>query len=98
CPFNTNTNGQKMPKQKIALVTGATGQDAAFLLQILLDNGYKVYGGIRRNSNRNLQRLDKLKIADKVELVELDLLDYSNIYSVVRDVQPDEFYNLAAQS
>lgn len=83
---------------KKAFVTGVNGQDGAWLAKLLIDKGYKVYGGIRRTSRQNLFRLNFLGIADQVELVEFDLLDYSNIYQAIRDTQPDEFYNLAAQS
>jgi GDPmannose 4,6-dehydratase len=83
---------------KIAFVTGITGQDGAWLSKLLLEKGYTVYGGVRRTSSSNMWRLEFLGIADKVKLVEFDLLDYSNIYQVVRDIKPDEFYNLAAQS
>lgn len=87
-----------MSKQKTAILTGITGQDATFLSKILIDNGYKVYGGIRRNSDRNLHRLNQMGIVDKIEFIEFELLDYSNIYSVINEIKPDEFYNLAAQS
>jgi len=84
--------------QKTAFITGITGQDGAWLAQHLLTLGYKVYGGARRTSTQNLRRLEFLGIQDKVTLVEFDLLDYSNIYQAIKKIQPDEFYNLAAQS
>jgi len=83
---------------KKAIITGITGQDGAWLAKCLLSNGYKVYGAIRRNSDRNLHRLKRLGIDGKIKLVEFDLLEYSNILQAIRDIQPDEFYNLAAQS
>jgi GDPmannose 4,6-dehydratase len=83
---------------KIAFITGITGQDGAWLAELLLSKGYTVYGGIRRTSTTNLWRLDFLNITDKIKLVEFDLLDYTNIANVIKDLQPDEFYNLAAQS
>lgn len=83
---------------KKAFVSGITGQDGAWLSSCLLENGYKVYGGIRRNSNRNFDRLDSIGIKNKIEYVEFDLLDYSNIFSIIKEIEPDEFYNLAAQS
>jgi len=83
---------------KTAFITGITGQDGAWLAQYLLELGYKVYGGYRRTSSLNTWRLDYLGITDKVKLIDFDLLDYSNIYSAIRDTKPDEFYNLAAQS
>jgi GDPmannose 4,6-dehydratase len=83
---------------KKAFVSGISGQDGAWLAKCLIENGYKVYGGIRRNSARNFDRLIYLKLTDKIEFVDFDLLDYSNIFNIVKDIKPDEFYNLAAQS
>jgi GDPmannose 4,6-dehydratase len=83
---------------KIAFVTGVSGQDGAWLSKKLLDEGYTVYGGMRRNASGALWRLDFLKIRDKINIVDFDLLDYSNIFSLIREIKPDEFYNLAAQS
>jgi len=83
---------------KKAIITGISGQDGAWLAKCLLNNNYKVYGGVRRISSRDYNRLEQLKIKDRVELIELDLLDYSNIFNIVKEIKPDEFYNLAAQS
>jgi len=83
---------------KTALITGITGQDGAYLARLLLSKGYKVYGAFRRSSVLNLERLDYLGIRDYVELVPLDLLDTGNIIRVLQKTQPDEVYNLAAQS
>ncbi len=83
---------------KTALITGITGQDGAYLAQFLLEKGYRVFGAFRRSSNVNLDRLDCLGICNKVELVPLNLLDLGNIIRVLEKVQPDEVYNLAAQS
>lgn len=83
---------------KKAFVTGITGQDGAYLAELLLDKGYKVYGGFRRLSTPNFWRLDELKVKDKIELVEVDLLDAGNLTRVISEVQPDEVYNLGAQS
>lgn len=83
---------------KKAFVSGISGQDGAWLSKCLIENGYKVYGGIRRNSIRNFDRLNYLGITDKIEFVDFDLLDYSNIFNIVKEIKPDEFYNLAAQS
>lgn len=85
-------------KKKKAFITGVTGQDGAWLAKLLLSKGYKVYGGVRRTSQRNLHTMEFLGIADKVELVEFDLAEYSNIFSTIKSIKPDEFYNLAAQS
>jgi GDPmannose 4,6-dehydratase len=83
---------------KSALITGITGQDGAYLAQLLLDKGYKVFGAYRRSASANLWRLDELGITDRVKLVAFDLLEYSNVQRVLEKVQPDEVYNLAAQS
>jgi GDPmannose 4,6-dehydratase len=85
---------------KRALLTGITGQDGAYLSQFLLDKGYEVFGVIRRSSHRGVEdhRLRWLGIADKVSLVDGDLGDLSSLVRIVKDVQPDEIYNLAAQS
>lgn len=83
---------------RIALVTGITGQDGAYLAASLLRDGYKVYGAARRASTRNLWRLDDLGIADQVEIVYLDLLEFTNLLDLVRRLRPREIYNLAAQS
>ncbi len=83
---------------KKAFISGVTGQDGAWLAKYLLDLGYEVYGGYRRTSSLNTWRLDFLDVTNKIKLVEFDLLDYSNICNLVKTIQPDEFYNLAAQS
>lgn len=86
-----------MPQKK-AFITGITGQDGAWLAKLLLDKGYKVYGGIRRTSRRNLETLEFLGIAARIELVDFELIEYSNVFEVIKRLKPDEFYNLAAQS
>lgn len=85
---------------KRALITGITGQDGAYLAQFLLDKGYRVYGAYRRVSSVNFWRIEELKIATHphLELLELDLTDLSNAIRVIERVDPDEIYNLAAQS
>jgi GDPmannose 4,6-dehydratase len=85
---------------KLALVTGISGQDGAYLAQLLLSKGYKVVGVIRRSSTQeaNSTRLGWLGIASDVELVDGDLTDAASIVRLVAQYQPDEFYNLAAQS
>jgi len=83
---------------KKALVTGITGQDGAYLAKLLLEQGYEVYGAYRRSASTNLWRLDELGIAEQVRMVSLDLLEFSNILKVLQKIQPDEIYNLAAQS
>ncbi len=85
---------------KKALVTGITGQDGAYLAQLLLSQGYEVHGLARRSSTSdvNLSRLQWLGIADDVEIVDGDLLDLSGLVRTMREIEPDEVYNLAAQS
>jgi GDPmannose 4,6-dehydratase len=85
---------------KKALVTGITGQDGAYLAQLLLTEGYEVYGLARRSSTSdvNLSRLDWLGITDDVKIVDGNLLDLSGLIRTMQDVSPDEVYNLAAQS
>lgn len=85
---------------KRALLTGITGQDGAYLAELLLGEGYEVFGVIRRSSHRGVEdhRLRWLGIADKVTLLDGDLADLSSLLRIVQDVQPDEIYNLAAQS
>src|SRR3990167_149255 len=86
-----------MPKNgKKALITGITGQDGSYLADLLLEKGYKVYGMMRRSSTDNLERINHIK--DKVELVYGDLSDESAIFRIIKEIQPDEIYNLAAQS
>ena len=86
--------------KKCALVTGVTGQDGAYLSQFLLEKGYEVHGLIRRSSHRGVEdhRLRWLGVADRVHLHDGDLADLSSLLRTVNDVQPDEIYNLAAQS
>jgi GDPmannose 4,6-dehydratase len=84
--------------ERKALVTGIVGQDGAYLAQLLLNKGYKVYGAERRTSTRNYWRLQYLNIEDKINMIEFDLLEQSNITNAIRDLQVDEIYNLAAQS
>jgi GDPmannose 4,6-dehydratase len=81
-----------------ALVTGITGQDGAYLAQLLLDKGYRVVGLHRRSSTTNTWRLQQLGVLDKIELVEGDLGDTSSLEAAIDTAEPDEVYNLAAQS
>lgn len=83
---------------KKALITGISGQDGAYLSQLLLSKGYKVYGGIRRTAGIYSWRLDRLGIVNDVEFIDFELFEYSNIKKVLATVKPDEIYNLAAQS
>ena len=79
-----------------ALVTGITGQDGSYLAELLLSKGYEVFGLVRRSSVKRLERIEPL--IDNLVLVEGDLSDQSSLDSVIHDVQPDEVYNMAAQS
>lgn len=83
-----------------ALLTGITGQDGAYLAQLLLQKGYEVCGVIRRSSHRGVEdhRLRWLGVADKVRLIDGDLGDLSSLLRIVQEAQPQEIYNLAAQS
>ncbi len=83
---------------KKAFITGITGQDGPFLAQLLLQKGYEVYGGIRRATRPDMGNLEFLGIDKEVKMVEVDLIEYSNLYNVISELKPDEFYNLAAQS
>lgn len=85
---------------KTAIVTGITGQDGAYLAQLLLNKGYTVYGTYRRTSSVNFWRIEELGIQNhpNLLLVEYDLTDLGSIIALVQKVQPDEIYNLAAQS
>ncbi|WP_374670570.1 GDP-mannose 4,6-dehydratase [Acidovorax temperans] len=85
---------------KTALITGITGQDGAYLAQLLLDKGYTVYGAYRRTSSVNFWRIDELGIRRQpnLHLVEYDLTDLGATIALVQKTQPDEIYNLAAQS
>lgn len=80
------------------MITGITGQDGAYLARLLLDKGYRVYGTFKRNSSPNTNRLAELDIETRIELLPLDLLEFSNILRAVENVKPEELYNLGAQS
>ncbi len=81
---------------KTALITGLTGQDGSYLAELLLEKGYKVYGMVRRSSTINFERI--AHIQDDIEVVQGDLLDEMSLIHLLRATQPDEIYNLAAQS
>lgn len=87
---------------KTALITGITGQDGAYLVNLLLQKNYKVYGTYRRTSSVNFWRLDELSVDylnnPNLQLVEFDLTDLGGITRLLEKIQPDEIYNLAAQS
>lgn len=83
---------------KTAFITGVTGQDGAYLSKLLLEKGYKVYGGVRRTSNAMLHRLEELGVAQDIEIVPFELTELTHILKTLETLKPDEFYNLAAQS
>ena len=82
--------------ERRALVTGITGQDGSYLAELLLDHGYEVFGMTRRASTENVERIAHL--ADRVTLIQGDLLDQQSLVTALRDASPTEVYNLAAQS
>lgn len=79
-------------------ITGITGQDGAYLAKLLLDQGYEVHGGVRRNSTGSLWRLEALAIADRVKLHTMELMEITNLMELVREIRPKRIFNLAAQS
>jgi GDPmannose 4,6-dehydratase len=79
-----------------ALVTGVTGQDGSYLAEFLLSQGYRVVGMVRRTSTTNLDRIRHIQ--ERIEIVQGDLLDQMSLVGILNDCQPDEVYNLAAQS
>jgi GDPmannose 4,6-dehydratase len=85
---------------KKAIVTGVTGQDGAYLSQLLLEKGYEVYGTYRRTSAVNFWRIEELGVQDhpNLHLVEYDLTDLGSTINLLQKVEPEEIYNLAAQS
>lgn len=83
---------------KKAFITGITGQDGSYLAELLLDKGYKVYGFQRRTSTQNFARIQQIIDNPNLELISGDLTDQHSITQALSDIQPDEVYNLAAQS
>jgi GDPmannose 4,6-dehydratase len=81
---------------KRVLVTGITGQDGSYLAELLLEKGYEVHGMVRRASTENFERIEHL--TDKIRLIQADLLDQSSLVEALEEAQPDEVYNLGAQS
>ena len=80
------------------MVSGITGQDGGYLAKFLLEKGYKVYGLYRRGATDTFAKLKEHGVFDSIELMDFELLEFSNICRIIRTYQPDEFYNLAAQS
>lgn len=83
---------------KKAFITGITGQDGSYLAELLLDKGYKVYGLTRRTSTQNFERIKQIIHHENLELISGDLVDQQSLSFALKDIQPDEVYNLAAQS
>jgi len=83
---------------KSALITGITGQDGAYLAQLLLNKGYKVFGLLARRSTDTLWRLEYLQVKEEVELIDGDMTDLSSLIRALQVAKPKEVYNLAAQS
>jgi GDPmannose 4,6-dehydratase len=83
---------------KRALITGITGQDGAYLAKVLLDKGYEVHGTFRRTSEMHIERLRFMGIAEQIHFIPLELLEFTNLYSAIERIRPDEIYNLGAQS
>ncbi|MEK6589716.1 MAG: GDP-mannose 4,6-dehydratase, partial [Nitrospinota bacterium] len=81
---------------KRALITGVTGQDGSYLAEFLLEKGYVVAGMVRRSSTESFERIDHIK--NKIRLIQADLLDQLSIIGAIHEFEPDEVYNLAAQS
>ena len=97
--MTSKTNG----KQKVALITGITGQDGSYLAEFLLEKGYIVHGIKRRASSFNTDRIDHLYQDPHIDHRDLilhygDLTDTSNLVRIIKECQPDEIYNLGAQS
>ena len=85
-----------MSEPRRALITGVTGQDGSYLAELLLDKGYQVHGMVRRSSTESFERIAHL--GDRISLHQADLLDQVSLVNLLREVQPAEVYNLAAQS
>jgi GDPmannose 4,6-dehydratase len=87
-----------MQENKVALITGINGQDGSYLAEFLLEKGYKVHGILKRNSVAENQTARLDDIYDKIHLDYADMTDLSSLIRVIQNIQPDEVYNLAAQS
>ena len=83
-------------RQKVALITGITGQDGSYLAELLLEKGYEVFGMVRRSSTEPFDRIAHIK--DRLNLIQADLLDQTSLMNLIEESSPDEVYNLAAQS
>nr|QOS17239.1 GDP-mannose 4,6-dehydratase [Vibrio parahaemolyticus] len=91
--------GELKMSKKIAFITGVTGQDGSYLAELLIDKGYEVHGLIRRASSYNTERVDELCNSNSnIQLHYGDLTDSSNLIRLIKEIQPDEVYNLGAMS
>lgn len=90
--------GEKIMENKVGLILGCNGQDGSYLSELLLDKGYKVYGVIRRSSVNTTERIVHLVPNPNFELIEGDITDAACIHRLISGIQPNEVYNLAAQS
>ncbi len=95
-PINCAAAQGESTLAKRALITGITGQDGSYLAELLLSEGYEVFGVVRRASTENYERIEHLR--GKITLLQADLLDQSSLVQVIRESNPTELYNLAAQS
>ncbi len=100
---NLNKNNNNVREQKVALITGVTGQDGSYLAELLLSKGYKVHGLKRRSSTFNTSRIDNLYQDPHISNANFilhfgDLTDSTNLISIIQKIEPDEIYNLGAQS
>jgi len=84
--------------KKTAMISGITGQDGGYLAKLLLEKNYRVLGLYRRGATDTFTKLREHEILEQIEMLDFDLLEFSNICRLLRKYQPDEFYNLAAQS
>ena len=87
---------EKMSERRVALVTGANGQDASYMCELLLSKGYEVHGTIRRSSVITTERIDH--IFDKIKLHYIEISDAMSVYNVINRVRPTEIYNFCAMS
>ncbi len=83
---------------KVALITGINGQDGSYLAEFLLEKGYEVHGTVRRSSISNTAKIDHLLAENKITTHDADMSDSSSLFRLIHQLQPDEIYNLAAQS
>ena len=92
-------NNEIKSKQKVAFITGITGQDGSYLVELLLKKKYVIHGLIRRNSSSDgTERIKKLQNYSSIKLHYGDITDFGSLASIIKEIMPDEIYNLASQS